>query len=202
MLSKAVGAVKGLSLSRSRADPMSHASQERMVGEMTSQAYANARLQKRNKLVKYSDLGQSVFARALRCVVGELTNRYLIAAMASQPQWFYLGEVIPNPIPLKVARQKRAQNEEGLNSSSTTAAAADTTERQYEGKRIMKGKKRASLAATADAAAAGKGSDIEVAQPEKRKTRGKQVSYSRDVDGDEDDDDQEEFNEGDMDVDD
>ncbi|GAA5839930.1 hypothetical protein JCM3766R1_004725 [Sporobolomyces carnicolor] len=153
---------------------------ERMVGEMTSQAYANARLQKRNKLVKYSDL----------------------AAMASQPQWFYLGEVIPNPIPLKVARQKRAQNEEGLNSSSTTAAAADTTERQYEGKRIMTGKKRASLAATADAAAAGKGSDIEVAQPEKRKTRGKQVSYSRDVDGDEDDDDQEEFNEGDMDVDD
>ncbi|GAA5973810.1 hypothetical protein JCM3765_004590, partial [Sporobolomyces pararoseus] len=136
---------------------------ERMVAQMTAQAHANARLQKRNKLVKYSDL----------------------AATASQPQWFYLGEVVPHPIPLKTAKALRQQNDDS--SSATAATTADsTTERKYEGKRILGGKKRASLAA-AQAVEQGEG-DIEVS-PGKRQTRGKQVNYSVDtVGGDEDDD--------------
>ncbi|GAA5909271.1 histone-fold domain-containing protein [Sporobolomyces salmoneus] len=148
---------------------------ERMIAEVTNQAHANARLQKRNKLVKYSDL----------------------ATTASQSQWFYLGEVIPHPIPLKVAQAKRQQADDSLNAPSSATTA--TAEKPYEGKRIMKGKKRASLAAqTAET-----GGAIDVSgSAEKRKTRGKQVDYSGVAGGDEEDEDEEELREGQMDVDD
>ncbi|GAA5994794.1 hypothetical protein JCM5350_001877 [Sporobolomyces pararoseus] len=138
---------------------------ERMVAQMTAQAHANARLQKRNKLVKYSDL----------------------AATASQPQWFYLGEVVPNPIPLKTAKALRQQQTDDSTSTTAAIGADSTTESKYEGKRIMGGKKRASLAA-AQAVERGEG-EIEVSRG-KRQTRGKQVNYSADtVGGDEEDDD-------------
>ncbi|GAA5994809.1 hypothetical protein JCM5350_001885 [Sporobolomyces pararoseus] len=138
---------------------------ERMVAQMTAQAHANARLQKRNKLVKYSDL----------------------ATTASQPQWFYLGEVVPNPIPLKTAKALRQQQTDDSTSTTAAIGADSTTERKYEGKRIMGGKKRASLAA-AQAVERGEG-EIEVSSG-KRQTRGKQVNYSADtVGGDEEDDD-------------
>ncbi|GAA5820186.1 hypothetical protein JCM11491_006144 [Sporobolomyces phaffii] len=131
---------------------------ERMIEEMTSQAHATARLQKRQKLVKYSDL----------------------ATTASLPQWFYLGVVIPAPIPLKTAKALRQQADDG---PAVTAAAAAGPDKAYEGRRIMKGKKRASLAASGVVVAAD-GSDAR----EKRQTRGKQVKYANDdVGGDEDD---------------
>ena len=111
----------------------------------------------------------------------------LLAATASQPQWFYLGEVVPNPIPLKTAKALRQQQTDDSSSATAGIGADSTTERKYEGKRIMGGKKRASLAA-AQAVERGEG-EIEVS-PGKRQTRGKQVNYSADtVGGDEDDDD-------------
>jgi len=105
-----------------------------------------------------------------------------------------LGEVIPNPIPLKTAKALRQKNDDSATTAALSTAASD---KQYEGKRIMKGKKRASLAASV---AAGEGE--EGISPGKRQTRGKQVNYSADVGGDEEVDDEEEFREGDMDVDD
>lgn len=126
-----------------------------------------------------------------------------VASTVNQPQWFYLGEVVPSPIPLKTAKALRQQNDEVANGSLMTVAATGAPEKAYEGKRVMKGKKRASLAA---AAAAGPDErDLQVT--DKRKTRGKQVKYDKDVGGD--DDDEEDFSEGantseagDMDVDD
>jgi hypothetical protein len=92
-----------------------------------------------------------------------------------------LGEVIPAPIPLKTAKALRQQ----LDDAPSMTAAADGTERAYDGKRVMKGKKRASLVASAVGE-----------EGTKRQTRGKQVKYnSGDVGGD-DDDDEEEFNDG------
>ncbi|GAA5935535.1 histone-fold domain-containing protein [Sporobolomyces koalae] len=154
---------------------------ERMVQTMTAQAHANGRLEKRTKMVKYSDL----------------------AATASNPQWFYLGEVIPAPISLQAAKLLRQQNEEG-NAAGGGATAATTgggSQKQYGGKRVMKAKKKAQLAANANGDGVGT-----IVEPEKRKTRGKQLKFTGETAGDEDEDDEEEgeftSEAGEMDVDD
>jgi len=100
----------------------------------------------------------------------------LVASTASQPQWFYLGEVIPNPVPLKVAKQQRQQNDEVQNAASSTAAAGGP-EKAYGGKRVMKGKKKALVG--------------EIEEPAKRRTRGKKLNFNTGDVGDEDDEDDE-----------
>ncbi|GAA5830192.1 hypothetical protein JCM5353_003688 [Sporobolomyces roseus] len=137
---------------------------ERMVATMTAQSHANARLQKRGKMVKYSDL----------------------ASTANQPQWFYLGEVIPNPISLKVAKQQRQQNDEVQNAPGSTAAAGGP-EKAYEGRRVMKGKKKALVISRGA-----------IEEPSKRKTRGKKLNFHTGDAGDEDDEDEDDDGEGDF----
>ncbi|GAA5875131.1 hypothetical protein JCM1840_007263 [Sporobolomyces johnsonii] len=133
---------------------------EHMLGKMTSQAHAQARLQKRGKMVKYSDL----------------------ASVATQPQWFYLGEVIPSSIPLSAALSLRQQNEDVLNAPSTTAVGG---EKAYEGKRILKGRKKVGGPGAPGEDGVGK-----------RTTRGKKLSLPAGEGGPDEDDDDDDDDEG------
>ncbi|KAL8287027.1 hypothetical protein RQP46_004033 [Phenoliferia psychrophenolica] len=63
---------------------------EFMIGKITLQAHAEARIAKRSKMVKYQDLAT-------------VTGR--------GNQWFYLSEVIPPTIPLAQALAKRSEGD-------------------------------------------------------------------------------------------
>ncbi|GAA6007338.1 histone-fold domain-containing protein [Rhodotorula paludigena] len=98
---------------------------EMMIERMSEQAYDHARMQKKNaKVVKYDDL----------------------AAVAQSPQWYYLGEVIPQGQPLHAALEaRRKHNEETDAPAAVTTKAPNADELKGNRIRTNKGKKSAPL---------------------------------------------------------
>ncbi|GAA5981474.1 hypothetical protein JCM11641_004774 [Rhodosporidiobolus odoratus] len=150
---------------------------ELMLGKITTQAYHNARMDKRQKMVRYSDLD---------------------AAVHNNPSWFYLHEVVPTPLPLGSALKLRTTAAD--DSSTPAAVTTSAPSKPFEGKRVMKGKGRKSAPSSAVVAealalgAAGGGGE----ELGKRKTRGKKLKLPPgEGGGEEEDSDAEDEAEGD-----
>ncbi|ORY89599.1 hypothetical protein BCR35DRAFT_154241 [Leucosporidium creatinivorum] len=74
---------------------------ELAIGKLAHASHINARMQRREKLVKYQDLSQTI----------------------ARPEWFFLqGDVLPKTVPLEKALSDR---EKALKASETGASATD-----------------------------------------------------------------------------
>ncbi|GAA5867338.1 hypothetical protein JCM8547_003312 [Rhodosporidiobolus lusitaniae] len=149
---------------------------ELMLGKVTTQAYQNARMDKRQKMVRYTDLS---------------------AAVHNHSAWFYLGEVIPHPIPLSVALKNRQENDDVAERPAAVTTAAPS--KNFDGKRVVKSKGGKGKIAPSDLSALGMGPGALGVGEElgQRKTRGKKLKLpaGEGGEGDEDDD----FGEGEFD---
>ncbi|GAA6043457.1 hypothetical protein JCM8097_002869 [Rhodosporidiobolus ruineniae] len=138
---------------------------ELMLGKLALQAYQNARMDKRQKMVRYTDLADAVHLH---------------------PSWFYLGEVIPTPLPLKTALDLRQANEDLAAAPSAVTTAAP--KKDLSGvKRVVKNKggKGAGKNALSGLGVGGDGIAGEVGQ---RKTRGKKLKLPAGEGGPDEDD--------------
>ncbi|BGP25565.1 DNA polymerase epsilon p12 subunit Dna polymerase epsilon subunit 4 [Rhodotorula toruloides] len=147
---------------------------EHMIERMSSQAYQTARLSKKGapaKMVKYSDLAKTA---------------------THSPEWFYLHEVIPQPIPLSSALTRRQETEEVINApAAVTTKAPETT---GSTKRVIKGKGKrvsstAGLGLEAFGYGVGQGGADDLLELGKRKTRGKVLKLPAGEGGGPDDED-------------
>ncbi|BGP17308.1 hypothetical protein JCM10213_009088 [Rhodosporidiobolus nylandii] len=129
---------------------------ELMLGKLTTQAYHNARMDKRQKMIRYDDLA---------------------AATHNNPEWFYLGEVVPRHMTLREALDERRKNEDLADApAAVTTKAPDTGAKQP---RVKKGK---------GAKIQPKGAAVpEVVGP--RKTRGKKLKLPAGEGGPDEEDD-------------
>ncbi|GAA6025835.1 hypothetical protein JCM10207_004389 [Rhodosporidiobolus poonsookiae] len=130
---------------------------ELMLGKLTTQAYHNARMDRRQKMVRYSDLA---------------------AAVHAHPAWFYLGEVIPSSLPLSAALELRQANDDLADAPAavTTAAPTGGEGAAFTGKRVVKGKGRKSAPLPPSGEEGGEEVEMTAADgATSRKTRGKKI---------------------------
>lgn len=104
---------------------------EYMIGKLTAQAHEKAMINKRPKMIKYSDL----------------------AAVTVRPEWFYLSEVIPLTITLASAQQKSSATDGSLlDVSDENHPSHPSTTGNTSVVPVKKGRKKAPAAAASTTA--------------------------------------------------
>jgi len=103
-----------------------------MVAKLADQSYAHARLQKRDRLIKYNDIGTStppsqvhpIFASSmLSCPCPPCHLPFEATAVSSRGEHFFFQEVIPTTLPASAIAPARAKAKHAADEESAAVLA-------------------------------------------------------------------------------